>query len=63
MDILLQWIGTVALLLLLFVLVPVVFMLIVTLQFRLSGGESGTKSGQHPEASAGEPRGTTPPSV
>ncbi len=44
-EILLQWLGTLALLLILLLTVPIFFMLIITLQFRLSGGSS-TKSGQ-----------------
>ena len=50
MEVLLGWIGTILLLVLLLLIVPIFFMLIVTLQFRLSGRESATKSGQHPEA-------------
>lgn len=66
MDILLEWIGTVVLLGLLLVLVPVFFMMIITLEFRLTDmkpqdarrpNTSGTHS-PHGEAAAPLPSGT-----
>lgn len=44
METLLQWIGALVMLGLLSVLVPVFFMLIVTLQFKLLGGQQSERN-------------------
>lgn len=49
MEVLLEWVGTLVLLGLLVLLVPVFFMLIITLQFRLSEG-SEPRSGDEARA-------------
>ncbi len=45
MELLFEWVGAVVLLGLLLLLVPVFFMLIITLQFRISGEGSEPSSG------------------
>ena len=45
MELLLEWVGTVALLMILLLAMPVFFMLIITLQFRISGEGSEPSSG------------------
>ncbi len=47
MQVLFEWVGTLVLLGLLLLLVPVFFMLIITLQFRLSE-KSDPQSGESP---------------
>lgn len=58
-DILLQWIGALALLGILLVIVPIFFMLIVTLQFRLIGHTRTRDTSSVPAHSAHEEE--TPP--
>lgn len=48
MEVLLQWVGTLLLLGILVLTVPIFFMLIITLQYRISG-DSDPKSGQRRE--------------